>query len=297
MSAYQNWCEQKENLRESLRVNGDGPGATSLLRHALAQVEQNTMAVQPDDLLRQQTGILFSCFKTALNLLDISVTSKVWVAQSQAEKPKGRPAAWWLFVAVAMELGAGLLAYFGGQTLTWIAFAAALVCTFIGWLALRRAPATQTPEEDRLKVTARPDTEKLFQAIDAQMKAIDRFVNDFTYLNEQNALQGGAPDPKTVPALAELLEAVCECEGEAGEEATLAAERLIADMGARAVPYSPEEARLFNLLPSVDQTRTLAPALVSLKDGALLYRGTAAVRLAAAQGEAPAAPGGDGAET
>jgi hypothetical protein len=182
-------------------------------------------------------------------------------------KPKGRPAAWWLFVAVAMELGAGLLAYFGGQTLTWIAFAGRARMHVYRLACPTPRARHADAEEDRLRVTARPDTEKLFQAIDAQMKAIDRFVNDFTYLNEQNALQGGAPDPRTVPALAELLEAVCECEGEAGEEATLAAERLIADMGARAVPYSPEEARLFNILPASIRPHALAPALVSLRTG------------------------------
>jgi hypothetical protein len=281
MSAYQCWCDQKERLREGLRAKGEGAGVTSLVRHALAQVEQNAMAQQPDDLLRQQTGILFSCIKTSLQMLEITVTTKVWVAQSHAEKPKRRPAAWWLLGACAVQLLLGLYAYFDHQTFMWIALAAAFVCTFVGWFVLRRLPAVTQPDDDRLKVVAKPDTEKLFQSIDAQMKAIDRFINDFAYLNEQNSLRSGAPDPGAIPALAELMQAVCECEGEAGEEAALAAERLISGMGARVVPYSTEESRLFTILPSVSQTRTLLPALVSQKDGSLLYRGTAVVLQAA----------------
>jgi hypothetical protein len=309
MSAYQCWCDQKERLREGLRANGEGPGAASLVRHALSQVEQNAMAQQPDDLIRQQTGILFSCFKTSLQMLEITVTTKVWVAQSQSEKSKHRPAAWWLLTACAIQLLLGLYAYFKNQTLIWIALATAFVCTMAGWFALHRVPSVSMPDDDKLKVTAKPDTEKLFQAIDAQMKAIDRFINDFTYLNEQNVLHRGTPDLAAVPALAELMQAVCECEGDAGEEAALAAERLIASMGARVVPYSVQEAKLFNILPSISQTRTLLPALVSQKDGSLLYRGTAVVLQAAPEIATPAtAPAavvsgalvgqsGDGAET
>jgi hypothetical protein len=47
---------------EHLRNAGDA-SAAYLTRHAIAQVEQNVMAEQPDDLLRQQTGILFACVK------------------------------------------------------------------------------------------------------------------------------------------------------------------------------------------------------------------------------------------
>jgi hypothetical protein len=281
MSAYQCWCDQKERLRDNLRAQGEGAGVTSLVRHALAQVEQNAMAQQPDDLLRQQMGILFSCFKTSLQMLEITVTTKVWVAQSHTGKPSRRPAALWLLAACAVQLVLGLFAYFNRQTLMWIALAASFVCTLVGWFVLRRIPAAAQPDDDQLKVVAKPDTEKLFQSIDAQMKAIDRFINDFAYLNEQNTLRGGAPDPGAIPALAELMQAVCECEGESGEEAALAAERLISGMGARVVSYSAEESRLFTILPSVSQTRTLLPALVSQKDGSLLYRGTAVVLQAA----------------
>jgi len=297
MSAYQCWLTQKERLREALQASGDTANAASLTRHTLAQVEQNVMAEQPDDLLRQQTGILFSCFRTSLNLLDISITTKVWVAQTQAEKPKARPASWWLLPACAAQLAAGLIAYLKNMPLIWMPLAAALVLTLVGWFALRRSPREAEPAEDRLKVTAKPDTEKLFQSIDAQMKAIDRYVNDFAYLNEQNALRNSTPGWKNVAALAELMEAVYECDGEAGQEAAATAERLLSGMGARAVPYSAADAGLFNVLPSITETRTLVPALVSLKDGALLYRGTAAALTAentAAAAVAP--PAADGAE-
>ena len=278
MGAYQCWTTQCERLRETLAAAGDAAGAAYLVRHALSQVEQNTMAEQPDDLLRQQTGILFACVKTSLNLLDISLTSKVWVAQTAAGKPKGGIWRWLLLAAFTLAAGIGAFAYVRGQWLLFAAAATAAVLGTAGWLLQRRA-AKQTGifDEDRLKVTTKPDTEQLFQAVETQMRAIDRYINDFAYLNEQSALSHSVPDAQSISVLADLMQAVYETDGEAGEDAAAAAEHLLASLGVRAAGYTPQDARLFTVLPSISETRTLSPALLATKDGALLRRGTAAV--------------------
>lgn len=277
MSVYQCWIEQRERLRERLRAAEDTAGATGALRHALAQVEQNAMAEQPDDLLRQQTGILFSCVKGSLGLLDISVATKVWEVRTRAEKPKPRLWPWMLAAALACVAWTGAYAYLRSLWLVWPAAAAAAVCMAVGFASLRRAQKPQPEDGDRLKVTAKPDTDQLFTALDAQMRGIDRYIHDFAYLNEQTALRSGGPDPRNIGALAELMEAVTGLEGEPGEDAAQAAEALLASLGVRALPYAPEAQRYFTVLPSVSGTRTLAPALLSSRDGALLQRGTAAV--------------------
>jgi len=291
MSAYQCWLAQRERLRENLRATGDASGAAYLTRHALAQVEQNAMAEQPDDLLRQQAGILFSCFKTSLNLLDISISTSVWVAQSKAERKPRRSGWWGLLFACLLTAGCVVYAYLAHQWLLCLPPLAVLVAIIIGWVSIARGVQEEEPSEDRLRVTAKPDTEKLFAAIDAQMKAIDRYMNDFAYLNEQNALQNNAGDVKNVALLAELMQAVYDCEGDTRDEAISAAERLLVSAGAKAVTYTQQDMRLFNLLPSLTETRTLVPALVASKDGALLYRGTAAVLQPALQGQSAAEAG------
>ncbi len=284
MSAYQCWLDQRERLREGLRSVSDAEGAASLTRRTLAQVEQNALSEQTDELLRQQTGILFSCFRSSLSLMDVSVSTHVWVAQSEAESVKKQPHSWWLPGACALQLLAGLLAYVKGYVFLWAPIFAALALTLIGLLFIRRPPHHEARKEDRLKITASPDAEKLFQAIEIQMKAIDRFVNDFAYLNEQNAMRGSLPDARNVAALAELMRAIGECDGENSAEAEAAASQLLSVLGMRSVPYAQEVSSLYNVLPSVSETRTLAPALVSLKDGSLLYRGTAAVLLSGTDG-------------
>ncbi len=287
MSVYQCWVEQRERLRERLRSAEDTAGATGALRHALAQVEQNAMAEQPDDLLRQQTGILFSCVKGSLGLLDITVATRVWVARAQAEKRKPRLWPWMLAVALGCMAWAGAYAYLRSLWLIWPAVAAAAALGIVGFFGLRRAQKPQPEDGDRLKVTAKPDTDQLFAALDAQMRGIDRYIHDFAYLNEQTALRSGGPDPHGIGALAELMEAIAGLEGEPGEDAAQAAQALLASLGVRALPYAPEAQRFFTVLPSVSGTRTLAPALVSSRDGALLQRGTAAV---AAPGAPAAVP-------
>lgn len=281
MSAYQCWATQKERLRENLRSAGDAAAVGRIIRHAIAQTEQNTMAEQPNDLLRQQVGILFSSFKASLSLLDVTVTTKVWVVQSDARPAqKSRKLAPTL-IACLLQAGVAAFAYFDHRALLWPLALAGLVMTLVSALARQPGTSKNPPSEDALRVTAQPDTEKLFIAIDAQMKGIDRFVNDFTYLNEQAALQHGAQDVQNAALLSELMQSIYECEGDAQEELLSTAERLLAALGVRAVAYGPEDGRLFNLLPSLTETSTLSPALVSLKDGSLLYRGTAAVLTAA----------------
>lgn len=282
MSAYLCWCAQRDALRESLKTADAASAAASLTRHTLAQVEQNAMAEQTDDLLRQQTGILFSCVKMSLNLLDISVTTKVWVAQSLSQKPKRNPVG-----ALALALACVLLAlvcwlaYTRGEVLVWAPLLLALVALGFGWAVLSQKRKTETIPDDRLRVTAIPDADKLFPAIDAQMKAIDRFINDFVFLNEQSALMRRTPDQEQIALLADLLEAAQSLNSEESADVASAAELLLQSYGVRAEFYQPSQAGLFSILPSVSETRTLVPALLSLEDGSLLRRGTAAVLLPA----------------
>ena len=126
-------------------------------------------------------------------------------------------------------------------------------------------------------MTLQPDRERLLAVLDGQMRAIDRCANDFAYLNDslQGREQGSSA---TAERLADLMEAVYELEGDEQDEVAGAAEGLLKGLGFRAVPYSAENSRLFTVLPSKNETRTLSPAIVSAEDFRLIRRGTAAVR-------------------
>ncbi len=280
MAAFECWCAQKEKLRESLKDCADTSAVAYAVRHALAQVEQNTMAGQNDDLLRQQTGILFSCVKSSAQLLDISVSSKVWVAQSQRKEKRGGNALLWIVAGLA-QLAAGLYGYFTAQLISWALIAGAFVAAGIALFTARSRGRAGGPDlEDEVRVTLRPDVDKLFQVLDGQMRAIDRFMNDFAYLNEQTMGKGKTPDGKAVTLVADMLEALYECDDEAREAAGAAAGRMLQGLGMEAVEYSDQTRNLFTTLPSKTETRTMVPAILSAEDHRLLKRGVAAVRLA-----------------
>ena len=163
MSAYQCWVAQRERLRESLLTSGDASGAAYLTRHALAQVEQNTMAEQPDDLLRQQTESFFRAVKHSLGLLDISVATQIWVAQSQAKKTRKHPGKWLMLVACFVQLAIGMYAYWFARLP--IAVDAAGCFSSCNRVRLGNAdPRAKIGHTFRRssEVTAKPDTGKLF---------------------------------------------------------------------------------------------------------------------------------------
>lgn len=285
MGAFACWSEQKLKLHEELKESTDMAAVTYALRHTLAQVEQNTMAEQTDDLLRQQTGILFSCVKASAQLMDISVTTKVWVPSGHKEPKRG--AGPWLWpVAALLGTVAGMYGYIKGFPLVWGSVAAALVVAGVAlWQEKRRQKHIP---QDEYRVTLRPDLEKLFGRVDGQMQSIDRYINDFAYLNEQSVSQEKAADEKFVGLMADMLEALYECDGEAREAAGEAAQRMMQGLDMEAVEYSPQNRKWFTTLPSKTETRTMVPAILAADDHRLLRRGVAAVCAEVPAGEVPA---------
>ena len=278
MGAYDCWCAQKPKLRESLKDCADAGHMVYAVRHSLAQVEQNTLAEKADDLLRQQMGILFSCCKMSVNLLDMSVATKVWQLQSQKEKKKnGIEWGFWSIAGLA-QVAAGIVAHIGGQPFAVAFSAVASVVAAIALLKTARQKKKPSIPEEQVRVTLRPDEEKLFSALDVQMQAIDQYMNDFAYLNEQAAGKQVTPERKLVTAAADILEALYETDEENRQGMEEAIGQMLEGMGLAAVSYSESEQQLFTTLPSKDETRTLIPALMWKKDGRLVKRGVAAVR-------------------
>ena len=77
MSAFECWEEQRESLRAALKDQTSVADQVYAIRHALMQTEQNTLAQQSDEVLRQQMGVLFSLVKGSVSFLEtpVAVTS------------------------------------------------------------------------------------------------------------------------------------------------------------------------------------------------------------------------------
>ena len=153
---------------------------------------------------------------------------------------------------------------------------AALIAGSAALLTERRKSRKATGH-DEVRVTLQPDVERLLAVLDGQLRAIDRCANDFAYLND--SLRGREQGSSAMAErLADLMETVYDLSGDERDEMAGAVDGLLNGLGFRAMEYSEENSRLFTVLPSKNETRTLSPAIVSAEDFRLIRRGTAAVR-------------------
>ncbi len=279
MSIVQHWQDQKDALRSTLNDRMSAADTVRHVRHTLLQVEQNALAEMDDDLLRQQASVLMGSLKGSIGLLEAHGTAQVWVAQkSQNAKMQNRSL--WRFAAAALAL----LAVYTGLKGEWIPLILCCAGFGLGFFALlqERRNASSLLPRDEVQATVTVDIDRLFAILDGQLRAMDRYLSDFSYLNDQ--ARGGADnaDAITLSRAADLMEALYDCDEAERAPAEEAARRLLEKLGLQALDYCEEHSRLFNALPSKSTTRTLSPAIVSIKEQQLLRRGTAAVRIDAA---------------
>ena len=279
MNILQHWQNQKDALRSVLTDRISAADAVRHVRHALLQVEQNALAEMDDDLLRQQASVLMGSLKGSVGLLEAHGTAQIWVAQKIGSARSSSKMLW--------QIAAGVLAALAvwcGFRDEWLAMAMAFIGLAIGVCALftERKEAAAILPKDEVQTTVTVDIDRLFAILDGQLRSMDRYLSDFSYLNDQ--ARGGAEsaDPITLSRAADLMEALYECDEAERAPAEEAARRLLEKLGLQAVDYCEEQSKLFNALPSKSVTRTLSPAIVSVKDQQLLRRGTAAVRISAA---------------
>lgn len=278
MTAFEYWQEQRESLSLSLHKESSMADVVYSIRHALLQTEQNLLAAQSDEVLRQQLGVLFSIAKGSVAYLQAPMTTSTWVARSRKKKPDGGKKLFLSLLPIGLILLCGLFCFFEKLTFGWILSLLALIACGLSFLPGKKQSKAQETE-DEYRVTIQPDAERLLEVIDGQMRTIDRCINDFSYLNDSLRGNDRSGDTALAGKLATLMEAVYDVDSEERQPLEEAVQNLFSDMGLTALPYTPENAQLFTSLPSKNETRTLCPAIVTADDFKLLKRGTAAVNM------------------
>lgn len=279
MSIVQHWQNQKDDLRAALTGRTSAADAVRHVRHTLLQVEQNALAEMEDDLLRQQASVLMGSLKGSVGLLEAHGTAQVWVAQ-KSKNSKAENRSLWRSAAVSLAF----LALYSGLNSEWIALILCCAGFGLGFFALlqERKNASSILPKDEVQATVTVDIDRLFGILDGQLRSMDRYLSDFSYLNDQARGSAESTDPITLSRAADLMEALYDCDEAERASAEEAARRLLENLGLQALDYCEEHSKLFNALPSKSTTRTLSPAIVSVREQQLLRRGTAAVRIDAA---------------
>lgn len=275
MTIYEHWLSQKEKLPPVLQQT-DLSGLIYQVRHAILQTEQNALAEMQDDILRQQAGVLFGCIKNSVGFVDANIAVQTWLPQKDPPKSARKLPLIFLTLLLLLAICCALSSQWFLFLLT-IAASASGIGTFFVSKHVHRADVA-----DEFRITLNPDTDKLCAVLDGQFRALDRYLNDFVYLNEQLRGSSDCTDPAAVSRAADLMEALYERDESERTAVDEAAKKMLESLGLRALDYSDESSRFFNALPSKQVTRTLAPAIFSIKDQRLLRRGTAAVKIDAA---------------
>jgi len=280
MMIFEHWQEQKDALRIFLTDQTELADKVYQVRHALSQAEQNALAEMSDDILRQQAGLLMSCIRQSVSLLEAQDSTQVWVPQSMQTKAK-RPAAL-RWSALALQL---LVCLWCCAEQLWFGLllaAGAFIFSAVLFFTERRYKAP-VQAENECRITTSLNTDKLFSLLDGQLRAADRYLNDFQYLNDQLRIGGSdCSDDAVISRASDMMEALYDVADEERETVQEAAVRLLDVLGMQVLDYSEENAQYFNTLPSKNVNRTLRPAILSGKDSTLLQRGTAAVCAGAA---------------
>ncbi len=279
MSILHYWQEQRETLQNAINGHAAAADVVYQVRHALLQTEQNALADMEDDLLRQQAGVLMNCLKGSLGLLEAHTAGTVWVAQKNQLSSQNDNSLWQCAAAAV-----AVLTVFCGLNGQWLGAALAAAGLALGFFALmkeRKAACAILPK-DEVRVSVSVDINHMFTILESQLRAIDRYLDDFSYLNSQARGDADCADPAVISRAAEMIEALYDCSEAERAPVEDAARQLLRHLGMETVEYCEETSRLFNALPSKSVTRTLSPAILSVKDQKLLRRGTAAVRIDAA---------------
>lgn len=276
MEIFEYWQAQRESLRTELANQTDMNTSIYQIRKVLTQTEQNAFAELEDEIFRQQAGVLMSCVKNSVSLLAVNVVHQSWVAQKVEKRTAGRKN--WFSYAVIIALL--LILILGITEKNWsfvILSAIGLAVSVMNLLPKNRQKQAVLPK-DEVKVTLTIDSEKLLQELDQQIRSVDRYLSDLRYLNEQLESGTDSTDSGMIARASLLMEAVSDCEDENREALQEAATGLLHQLGLTMLSYSADKKEYFSILPSKQVTRTITPAILSLKDGRLLKRGTAAVK-------------------
>ena len=145
-------------MRSLLDVQSDLSGVIYQVRHAVLQTEQNALAELSDDVLRQQAGVLMSCIKNNIALMEVPMTSEVWTVQKQDEPVRQHSPFVLIFSGLML-----LLLVVCILARSWLCALLGVCALISGLIAMfPRKQAASSPDQE-VRVTLKPDSERLLQ--------------------------------------------------------------------------------------------------------------------------------------
>lgn len=283
MNAATAFEHRKEALRAQLAQAKDMDEAIRDVTMTLEQVSVELMQDEQDETARQRQQAVLALVRRAPGLL-AGAKADAELRVETARRPAPPRAGLWARLPFADALpfaGALILAALAIALLAdgKILFAALQVAGVALLLAGRagRAQGSEPETHARAVGVLGVDADALVRAAGELCAAADVCAGDLALIVGDSARYAGATaDDATIDLLVSLVEAQRTGRGDVALGALDQARQRLCEMGIEAVDYDREHAALFDLLPTLGETRTLRPAL--FRDGKPLRRGVAVCR-------------------
>ena len=275
MNAVTAFSSRQEQLLAQLQSAANMDEAIASCMLALEQVACELAQDEQDDLARQRQQAVLAAVRRAPQLLRaVGAKGELVLEQAPLSKPgtpdklRGlmRPAGAFLLGALAVyEL-------IDGKTL--FAFLQLLGANLLFFSGMHKAESAQMTARGIPCVQA----ESMLRALQELCQAVDICVSDLLLLEKDAGMAqlSGTADDAMLDLLGALMEAKASGRGDLALRSLNQAQQYLHMLGVEIIPYSDAHAQLFDILPTMGDSRTIRPAM--LKDGKLLRRGAAALQ-------------------
>lgn len=281
MNAYTAFEHRRELLQAQLAQAKTMEEALTSCVMALEQVACELAQDEQDEHVRQRQQAVMALARRAPQLLrgvtargELVIEESAAAAQNTTKTDRLR--------RYAMLLGASLLASLAIHELIKGEMLFAVLQLLGGALALLSGMRkSEEPVDSHVKARAfaLAEAQAMTRLVGELCQAADICVSDLMLLERETgaARLSGTADEAMIDLLVTLMEAKASGRDELAMRSLSQAEQYLRMLGVEIIPYSDENANLFDVLPTMGEARTIRPALK--KDGALLRRGTAACRM------------------
>lgn len=287
MDAYAAFEERREEIRARLEAAQEANEAASAAAEALERIACELAQDEEDEWTRQrQQAVLALARRAPLCLRAARAQGRLVVENAPAPKPEEDRLGRGLKLAGLGLLLALAVAELVNGRLMFAALQLAGGALLLSGLSRRGSPVVQAQGAAHAEAMTRADAAELERMIGELCQAADICVSDLKLLERDgaHARLSGTADEAMLDLLVSLLEAQATGRGDVALRRLDQVSTYLRMLGIEAVEYAagdPDCARMFDVLPTLGEARTVRPALV--KDGALLRRGVAVCAAAQAR--------------